>query len=68
MVIAREGEDPEPKPGKDQRELASLFPKEVHSVSADRLVLLAVIQMVLVSARQSLDFLPSPVEAPDGGG
>ena len=58
MVTTREGEDPEPEPGKDQRELAYLVPKEVHysSVSADRSGLLAVVPVVLVSAQQSLDF------------
>ena len=38
MVIAREGEDPEPGPNKDQRRLPFLVPKEVYcsSVSVDQ--------------------------------
>ena len=51
IVTVREGGDPEPEPGKDQREFASLFPEEVYysSVSADRSGLLAVVPMALVS-------------------
>ena len=58
IVTMREGGDPEPEPGKDQRELASLFSEEVYysSVSADRSGLLAIVPMALVSALQSLDF------------
>ena len=44
MVTVREGGDPEPEPGKDQRTLASLVLKEVYyySVSADHSGLLVV--------------------------